>query len=122
MMLFRSFYIKSLTANEADAAMPAISTPSIGKTDEKFTTNSDSLQIQLYNSLGGELANKLPVFVPPVNTHAPVVLAAFSNPFRISFMEMNKIENKKCETEPKKSHRGNLKEKGRKRMKNREWR
>lgn len=31
------------------------------------------------------LANKLPVFVPPVNTHAPVVFAAFNNPFRISY-------------------------------------
>lgn len=27
----------------------------------------------------------LPVFVPPVKTHAPVVLAAFNRPFRISY-------------------------------------
>lgn len=30
------------------------------------------------------MAWHVPVFVPPVNTQAPVVLAAFSNPFRIS--------------------------------------
>lgn len=27
----------------------------------------------------------LPVFVPPVKIHAPVVLAAFNNPLRISY-------------------------------------
>lgn len=46
------------------------------------------------HSLGGELANKLPVFVPPVNTHAPVVFAAFNNPFRISFRKWKKMKEK----------------------------
>lgn len=49
------------------------------KDDEKFTT--------YYILWAVELANKLPVFVPPVNTHAPVVFAAFNNPFRISYIK-----------------------------------
>lgn len=32
----------------------------------------------------------LPVFVPPVNIHAPVVFAAFSNPLRISCVQKEK--------------------------------
>lgn len=39
--------------------------------------------------------NLLPVFVPPVNIHAPVVLAAFTNPFRRIYQMKNKKRKKR---------------------------
>lgn len=65
-------------------------------TESKCNNNTKNLRLILtlygfnYSRFfweNGELANKLPVFVPPVNTQAPVVLAAFNNPRRISFMK-----------------------------------
>lgn len=77
------------------------------KDDEKFTT---------YNILWAvELANKLPVFVPPVNTHAPVVFAAFNNPFRISYIKTKQTTSVNEMDREQKRERASMREESRQR-------